>query len=110
MQLDQARGIRKGEALDGEAIRKYLQTQLPDIGATINIRQFPGGASNLTYLLEIGEDEYVLRRPPFGAKIKSAHDMGREYRVLDALSKGYGKVPKPLIYCEDEAVIGLESV
>lgn len=48
----------------------------------------------------------VLRRPPFGSKVKSAHDMGRENKVLSALSKSYPKAPKPLIYTEDESIIG----
>jgi aminoglycoside phosphotransferase (APT) family kinase protein len=48
----------------------------------------------------------VLRRPPFGAAIKSAHDMAREYRVLHALHSVYPKVPRPLLYCDDLAVIG----
>lgn len=106
MQLDQPRAIRKGEALDPGKVLDYLRQHLPDVGDEIIIKQFPGGASNLTYLLISGEMEMVLRRPPFGAKIKSAHDMGREHRVLDALSKGYNKAPKPLLYCEDESVLG----
>ncbi len=106
MQLDQPKEIRKGEALDNEAILSYLKTCVSNLGDDLTIRQFPGGASNLTYLLTSGTRQMVLRRPPFGAKIKSAHDMGREYKVLDALSKGYKKAPTPLLYCEDESIIG----
>jgi len=106
MNQDVAGNIRKGEALDSGALLPYLKDHIEGIGEDLTIRQFPGGASNLTYLLTSGELEMVLRRPPFGAKIKSAHDMGREHKVLDALSKGYGKAPKPLLYCEDESVIG----
>ena len=54
----------------------------------------------------MGEQQMVLRRPPFGSKVKSAHDMGRENKVLSALSKSYSKAPKPLIYTEDESIIG----
>ena len=68
--------------------------------------QFPRGFSNLTYLLRIGERELVLRRPPFGAKIKSAHDMGREFAVLSGLVQVYSKVPRPLVHCADDSVIG----
>ena len=106
MNIDEAKDIRKGEDLDTTAVLDYLQKQIEGIGDEIEIKQFPGGASNLTYLLKSGDREMVLRRPPFGAKIKSAHDMGREHRVLDALSKGYKKAPMPLVYCEDESVIG----
>ena len=106
MELDRPKEIRKGEALDASAILNYLQDHMPGIGDHLTIKQFPGGASNLTYMLEAGDREMVLRRPPFGAKIKSAHDMGREYRVLDALKKGYDKAPKPLLFCEDESIIG----
>ncbi|HYJ46855.1 MAG TPA: phosphotransferase family protein, partial [Pyrinomonadaceae bacterium] len=62
--------------------------------------------SNLTYLLRVGERELVLRRPPVGARVKTAHDMGREYRILQHLYPVYQKVPRPLLFCEDESVIG----
>jgi aminoglycoside phosphotransferase (APT) family kinase protein len=71
-----------------------------------SITQFPGGFSNLTYCLQTATDEYVLRRPPFGANIKSAHDMGREFKVLSLLKPHYNKIPQPIVYCEDEAVLG----
>lgn len=106
MKKDSAGEIRKGEVLDTHLLLPYLKEHISDIGDTIKVKQFPGGASNLTYLLESGERQMVLRRPPFGAKIKSAHDMGREYKVLDALSKGYNRAPKPLVYCEDESILG----
>lgn len=70
------------------------------------IEQFPHGHSNLTYLLRMGELEMVLRRPPFGNQVKSAHDMSREYRVLSRLWKVYPKAPRPYFICEDESVIG----
>src|SRR5207237_2626392 len=59
-----------------------------------------------TYSIRIGEREMVLRRPPFGVKIKTAHDMGREYRILSHIHGLYPKVPRPLAYCEDESVLG----
>jgi aminoglycoside phosphotransferase (APT) family kinase protein len=74
----------------------------------IVVEQFPAGHSNLTYLLQAGDRELVLRRPPFGAeKIRKGHDMGREFRVLQGLSRVYPKVPKPLLLCEDRSVIGV---
>ncbi len=72
----------------------------------LTIEQFPAGHSNLTYLLSSGKTELVLRRPPFGNQVKSAHDMGREFRVLSRLSKVFAAAPQPYIYCNDESVIG----
>jgi len=97
---DGARGVRDGEALDVERLAKFL-------GANdVEVQQFPGGHSNLTYLVKVDGAERVLRRPPFGAKIKTAHDMGREYRVLSALAPVYPKAPRPVAYCEDPDVLG----
>lgn len=104
--LDQSSTVRNGEELDSAGLESYLLSQLPTCSAPLIIEQFPRGFSNLTYLLRLGEQELVLRRPPFGANIKSAHDMGREYRILNALHPVYPKAPKPLLYCEDEAILG----
>ncbi len=98
--------IRKGEELDEQKLVEYLKQTLSEAIDDIDISQFPAGASNLTYCLKIGENEYVLRRPPFGNKVKSAHDMSREFNVLSNLSEVYMPAPKPLIYCDDENVIG----
>lgn len=105
MQIDQPRDTRKGEEIDLVPLNKYL-AGFPEIGQAKTQRQFPGGYSNLTYLLETDRGEIILRRPPFGAAIKSAHDMGREYRVLSLLRPHYPKVPMPLLYCEAPGVIG----
>jgi len=105
--LDQATAIRSGEELDTEELAAYLSAHVPGVaGEALEVKQFPSGFSNLTYLLRMGGREMVLRRPPFGANIKSAHDMGREYRVLSGLIEVWDKVPRPLAYCEDEAVLG----
>ncbi len=105
--LDRAKEIRQGESLDAQALFAYLKDNIPDLSGEIEITQFPAGHSNLTYLLRIGDRELVLRRPPFGAKkIKAGHDMGREYRILSALRPLYDKIPTPLLYCEDEAILG----
>ena len=73
--IDQPKQIREGEELDKVVLQEYLKAHLPQFQGDLEVRQFPGGASNLTYLLKIGDRELVLRRPPFGPKIKSAHDM-----------------------------------
>src|SRR5262249_52394789 len=81
--------VRAGEELNAEALEAYLLTHLPGARGPIAVEQFPGGASNLTYLIRLGDTELVLRRPPFGNRVKSAHDMGREYRVLSKLHSVY---------------------
>ncbi len=106
--LDKATEIRKGEELDMAVLKDYLATNLPGFSGELEVSQFPSGFSNLTYLLKSGELEYVLRRPPFGANIKGGHDMHREYRVLSALQGFYAQAPKPLLYSDDESVMGAE--
>lgn len=73
----------------------------------LEVRQFGGGAANLTYELNFGDKyEYVLRRPPLGPVAKSAHDMGREYKVLSVLQKSYKYCPQAYLYCDDINIIG----
>jgi aminoglycoside phosphotransferase (APT) family kinase protein len=105
---DQSTRIREGEELDTAIIDPYLKAHIPGLTGEPRISQFPGGASNLTYLLEYPEKEFVLRRPPFGHKAKSAHDMGREYRILNQLYEAFPYCPKAYVHCTDEAVIGAE--
>ena len=104
--IDPAHPVRDGEALDAGRVGAFLATAVPGLHEPVVIRQFPGGFSNLTYLVTAGARDLVLRRPPFGTKAASAHDMGREYRILKALAPVYPYVPRPLAYCADEAVIG----
>lgn len=103
---DRAGDIRPGEELDVVRLGAYLREHLPAGVGGITIAQFPSGHSNLTYLITTDGGQYVLRRPPFGRKAKTAHDMGREYRVLKALKPLFPYCPAPLLYCEDESVIG----
>ena len=105
---DQSTQIRPGEELDASLIDPYLKAHISGLSGTVKISQFPGGASNLTYLLEYPDQEFVLRRPPFGHKAKSAHDMGREYRILNQLKDGFPYCPKAYVHCTDESVIGAE--
>lgn len=104
--FDQPCAIRTGEELNTAQLEAYLKKQLPDLHGSLLVQQFPSGYSNLTYSLQFGERDLVLRRPPFGAKIKPAHDMGREYRILVGLINLYSKVSRPLLYCDDESIIG----
>ncbi len=103
---DEAKSIRAGEELPREVLSHYLRQNLEGFLAIDVVKQFPGGYSNLTYLLQTNLGDLVLRRPPFGANIKTAHDMGREFSVLNMLEGIYPKIPKPLIYCQDESIIG----
>ena len=102
---DEPRDVRAGEELDLARLGPWLDATLGARGA-VTVLQFPGGHSNLTYLVQHGDAEYVLRRPPVGSKVKSAHDMGREHTVLSALAPVWSRAPKPLAYCTDETVIG----
>lgn len=105
--VDAARSVRPGEEVSAQALEQYFSAHVPELaGKPVEVSQFPGGHSNLTYLLRVGEREVVLRRPPFGTKVKSAHDMGREHRILSALSQSYSRAPKPIAYCEDPSVMG----
>ena len=103
---DQSSKIRPGEELPTELLFQYLNAHLPELSSPLTVEQFPAGFSNLTYLLRAGDRELVLRRPPIGAKIKTAHDMSREYRILSHLYPVYQKVPRPLLFCDDESILG----
>ncbi|MCY1407008.1 Phosphotransferase enzyme family protein [compost metagenome] len=105
---DQSTRIRAGEELDASLIDPYLKAHIPGLEGQPAISQFPGGASNLTYLLQYPGQEFVLRRPPFGHKAKSAHDMGREYRILNQLNSGFPYCPKAYVHCTNESIIGAE--
>jgi aminoglycoside phosphotransferase (APT) family kinase protein len=103
---DAPRAPRAEEALDLGRLGPYLREVLELPGASLEVLQFPGGHSNLTYLVKIGARELVLRRPPFGSKVKSAHDMSREMRALEKLAPVYPRAPRPVHFCDDEDVIG----
>ncbi len=105
---DQSTDIRPGEELDAVLIDSYLKAQIPGLSGTAQISQFPDGASNLTYLIQYPEQELVLRRPPFGQKARSAHDMGREYRIINQLKDAFPYCPKAYVHCTDESLIGSE--
>ena len=99
--------VRTGEELDIAALRTYLNFALGSQGSSLQIRQFPGGHSNLTYLIRFGADEFVLRRPPVGPVAPTAHDMPREYKLLAAVHPLFPLAPKPILLCEDTSVIGV---
>src|SRR5438132_529521 len=99
--------VRPGEEIDAAAVGAYVAGRLPGASGAPEIWQFPGGHANLTYLLHYpGGPNYVLRRPPPGDLPASAHDMGREYRVLSVLYQAFPPAPRAFLYCEDTSVIG----
>lgn len=97
--VDRTKPVREGEELDAEKLRAYLDAHLEGGAKQIEIEQFPGGHSNLTYMIRVDGKELVLRRPPFGNRVKSAHDMTREVTMLSALAPVYSPAPKPLVNC-----------
>jgi len=101
---DQSRTVRAGEELDIARLQPFLQAHFGK-NDPVSVEQFPSGHSNLTYLVRLGNRELVLRRPPFGSKVPSAHDMSREYRVLSKLHTAYPVAPKALLYCDDLSVL-----
>jgi len=103
---DKAAAIRPGEELAAETLERYLRQHFPGESGSLVVQQFPSGHSNLTYSVQLGERQMVLRRPPFGSKVKSAHDMSREFRVLSKLHAVYAPAPEVLLYCGDETILG----
>ncbi len=104
---DKPKEVRQSEVLDLEALGAYFKALgVEELQGALEVEQFPSGHSNLTYMIKVAGKEMVLRRPPFGAKIKSAHDMGREFRILSSLDGVYPRVPRPIHHCEDESVLG----
>lgn len=99
--------VRDGEELDVGRLTDFLRSKTEFTG-TLEISQFRAGSSNLTYLIKAGTDEFVLRRPPFGNTVKTAHDMRREFDVLSKLSAVYRPAPRPILFCDDNSIIGSE--
>jgi len=104
--------VRQGEELDLESLATYLRAHFSNVGiepaqAAVQVEQFGGGHSNLTYLVRFGSEEFVLRRPPVGPVAPTAHDMPREFRLLKTIHPHFPLAPKPVLLCEDVTVIGV---
>ena len=106
--IDTAGEVRDGEALDLVRLDPWLKQHAPALAGIPKVTQYSGGASNWTYRLQYDTQDVILRRPPAGTKAKSAHDMGREFRIQQALEPVFPLVPAMLAHCEDETVIGAE--
>jgi aminoglycoside phosphotransferase (APT) family kinase protein len=98
--------MRPGEELNRATLEPFLREHFPSETGAITFSQFPSGHSNLTYSVRFGNREMILRRPPFGSKVKSAHDMGREYRVLSKLHPFFPPAPEVFLYCDDDSILG----
>jgi len=103
--------VREGEELDLARLAEWLKSGLGPQASGLSpeqlrVEQYPRGHSNLTYLVHVGEHSWVLRRPPAGSKVHSAHDMVREARLLEKLHPVFPLAPHVVAVCEDAAVIG----
>ncbi|SCG71812.1 phosphotransferase family protein [Micromonospora coxensis] len=104
-----AAGARDGspKGLDLDRLAGYLAAHRPELAAApLTATLIAGGKSNLTYLLRSGGHEVVLRRPPLGHVLATAHDMAREFRVISALTPTAVPVPAALLLCDDPDVVG----
>jgi len=98
--------VRQGEEINLQALAAYLRGKIEGAERGVQVEQFPHGHSNLTYLLRAGDREYVLRRGPLGPVAPKAHDMAREFRVLQAVHPHFPEAPEPYLLCEDPAILG----
>ena len=108
MQTEDTIQVRQGESFDLQRVEQYLREHIQGIGdGSLQVRQFPSGASNLTYLVQIGSWEGVLRRPPFGPVPPKAHDMERESGLLRNIHPVFPLAPRPYVFCNDMAIMGV---
>jgi len=108
---DEAREVRDEDAFDVEAVASWLRTHADepfrdDVAGTPEVRQFPGGASNLTFLLRYPTRDLIMRTAPRGTKARGAHDMGREHRIQKQLAPVFPYVAAMVAFCDDPEVLG----
>ena len=108
MSAEDTIAVRTGEAFDLPRVEQYLRSHIAGLGkGSLQVSQFPSGASNLTYLVQIGDWEGVLRRPPFGPVPPKAHDMEREAGLLQKVSPAFPLAPMPYVFCNDLSILGV---
>lgn len=105
-QFEGTREVRSAHRFDTLRLDEYLRSHLEGYAGPLTVRQFKGGQSNPTYLLETAGASYVMRRKPPGDLLKSAHAVDREYRVISALYAAGFPVPRPYLLCADEDIVG----
>ena len=102
--------VRNGESLPWRSLVEHLRAVLPGLEGPFQVRQFPNGSANLTYLLVFGTTPLVLRRPPFGVIGPGAHDMRREHKVLSTLWRRFPPAPRSHLFCDDHSIVGSDFV
>ena len=105
-QFSGTRDVREADQPDIDALNDYLQAHIEGYSGPLKLKQFKGGQSNPTYLLQTPNGEYVMRRKPSGKLLKSAHAVDREFRVMSALHAAGFPVPRMYLLCEDESIVG----
>ena len=100
------RDVGEAHRFDEQRLLDYLSSHVESFRGPLSVRQFKGGQSNPTYLLDAGSGRYVLRRKPPGKLLKSAHAVDREFRIISALYATGFPVPRPLVLCKDDEIIG----
>lgn len=106
MSGEQLTAVRDAHKIDEQKLAAYLAKQIVGFGKDMRVKQFEGGQSNPTYLLESNNKRYVLRKKPPGTLLASAHMVEREYRIMHALKNSDCPVPTMRVLCEDEDIIG----
>lgn len=104
--IDSPKDVRAEDKLNEAAVSAFVKQHVATLQGTMQIKQFRGGASNLTYQLDFENASYILRTAPAGTKAKGAHDMGREYNIMKQLKPVYPYVPDMIAFCNDESIIG----
>lgn len=104
--MNQPQFLNKSQEVNWSAIEEYLRRKIPGLSEEpMHVKQFSVGYSNLTFFISIGNWQAVLRRPPFGSIPPKAHDMKREYEILEKLSRVFPLAPTPYLYCEDLGIM-----
>jgi aminoglycoside phosphotransferase (APT) family kinase protein len=98
--------VREEEQFDHSKLRAYLRDKIPGADQRMEVLQFRGGHSNLTYLVRRGDTEWVVRRPPHGPLPKGGHDMAREFKVLSRLWQSFRPAPRAILFCDDPSILG----
>ena len=107
----ETRSVRDEDAFDVDAVADWLRAHAADptgLDGTPTARQFPGGASNLTYLLSFPGRDLILRRAPRGTKARGAHDMRREFTIQSTLAPVFDYVAPMVAFCDDPSVLGAD--
>src|SRR5271170_5795484 len=103
---DDVTAVRENHRFDEASLERYLRDHVPDFRGPLAVRQFVGGQSNPTFLLETPGARFVMRKKPFGTLLPSAHQVEREFRIIKALAATDVPVPRVHLLCEDAGVIG----